>query len=326
MKKIYLFLATLTFIAFTSCDKEEVDGYYNPKDKISKIYREDAAGNKHLFESWNWDKKQLKSIEVYNDEGNISNVETYYYYGDGRISMVYGSGSGTYSKYYYKDELLDYIELYYDEIYIQNLVGYTDSVLYNVLGARFDFSYNSDNRFTEIKATEYKFWEDVADKSISSCNPLRFILSDNTWRSMKEVMKYNAKHSSSRNDTLRTTTMTFEWSGDNISRWTSDYYHGSDTDATYIETYQYDDKTNPYSNLYDSFAVSVYKKFSNENNVTRCSTKLIEGSNELPIGEQTYTYEYEKDLPIKRVSERIDEGLPIGVGVLTSGTYHYEYK
>ena len=93
MKKIYLFLATLTFIAFTSCDKEEVDGYYNPKDKISKIYREDSAGNKHLFESWNWDKKQLKSIDVYNDEGNISNVETYYYYGDGRISMVYGSGS-----------------------------------------------------------------------------------------------------------------------------------------------------------------------------------------------------------------------------------------
>ena len=143
---------------------------------------------------------------------------------------------------------------------------------------------------------------------------------------MKEVMKYNAKHSSSRNDTLRTTTMTFEWDGDNISRWTSDYYYGSDTDATYIETYQYDDKTNPYSNLYDSFAASVYKKFSNENNVTRCSTKLIEGSNELPIGEQTYTYEYEKDLPIKRVSGGTTEGLPIGVGVLTSGTYHYEYK
>ena len=26
------------------------------------------------------------------------------------------------------------------------------------------------------------------------------------------------------------------------------------------------------------------------------------------------------------VSEETTEGLPIGVGVLTSGTYHYEYK
>lgn len=326
MKRISLIFALITLVAFTSCKKDDVvDGYYNPKDKISKIYKEDATGNKQLFEVWNWDKKKLKSIEIYNDEGNISNVETYFYDGDGRIATVHGSYNGIYSKYYYNDELLDYIEFYLDDFNVHNLIGDTDTILYNVLYARFDFSYNADNRFTEVKSTVYNFWNDIVTKSISSFNPFRFILPENTCNSMMEVMKYNAKHSPSRNDTLRTTTMYFEWDGDNISKWTSEYY-GSDTDATYIETYQYDDKTNPYNNLYDSFAASSYKKFSNVNNMTRCSMKLIEGDNELPGGEVTYTYEYEKDLPIKRVSGGTTEGFPIGVGVLTSGTYHYEYK
>ncbi len=325
MKRISLIFALIALVAFTSCKKDEIDGYYNPKDKISKIYREDSAGNKHLFESWNWDKKQLKSIEVYDDEGDMYNVETYHYNGDGRIRMVYGSQNGVYSKYYYKDELLDYIELYFDEISIQNLVGYTDTILHNVLGARFDFSYNADNRFTEVKSTEYNLADDLIERFTSSFNPFRFILPDNTCNSMMEVMRYNAKHSPSRNDTLRTTTMYFEWDGDNISKWTSEYIV-SNPGATYIESYQYDDKTNPYNNLYDSFAASVYKKFSNVNNMTKCSKKLIEGDNELPGGEVTYTYEYEKDLPIKRVSGGTVEGFSMGVGVLTSGTYHYEYK
>lgn len=136
---------------------------------------------------------------------------------------------------------------------------------------------------------------------------------------MKIVMQYNAERSASKNDTLRTTIMNFEWEDDNISKCTSTSDIGK-----YVETYKYDDKTNPYNNLYDGFAASVYKKFSNKNNITYRSYKW--NTDELSNGEYNFTYEYQNDLPIKRVTEGFDNGFSIGVEVINTGTYHYEYE
>ena len=38
MKKTFLITALITLVIFTSCNKNKIDGVYNPKEKIDKIY------------------------------------------------------------------------------------------------------------------------------------------------------------------------------------------------------------------------------------------------------------------------------------------------
>ena len=75
MKQTALFLSLL-MIVFSSCKKEDIDGVYDPKKKIDRIYKENLNGEKYLVELWNWDKKQLKSIDQYDSDGKVYNTET----------------------------------------------------------------------------------------------------------------------------------------------------------------------------------------------------------------------------------------------------------
>ena len=38
MKKTFLITALIALVVFTSCNKNKIDGVYNPKEKIDKIY------------------------------------------------------------------------------------------------------------------------------------------------------------------------------------------------------------------------------------------------------------------------------------------------
>ena len=49
MKQTALFLSLL-MIVFSSCKKEDIDGVYDPKKKIDRIYKENLNGEKYLVE------------------------------------------------------------------------------------------------------------------------------------------------------------------------------------------------------------------------------------------------------------------------------------
>ena len=88
MKKTVLLLASLMFLAtFTSCFKDK-DGEYKPKEKISRIFKDYGdGGGKELREVWNWDKKQLKSIDHYSG-GSLNWTEEFTYNKKGQIERV----------------------------------------------------------------------------------------------------------------------------------------------------------------------------------------------------------------------------------------------
>ena len=112
MKQTALFLSLL-MIVFSSCKKEDVDGVYDPKKKIDRIYKENLNGEKYLVELWNWDKKQLKSIDQYDSDGKVYNTETYSYNDNGQIESVSGDKHDWTAYYHYKDDVLDYVETYF---------------------------------------------------------------------------------------------------------------------------------------------------------------------------------------------------------------------
>ena len=318
MKQTVLFLSLLTIVlSISSCKKEDIDGVYNPKKKIDRIYKEKSKGEKYLVEAWNWDKKQLKSIDQYDSDGNIYNTETYSYNENGQIESVSGSRNDWISYYHYKDDALDYVETYFANLNIQNKIGDVIDSLENILAFRVDCFYDEDC-LSKIEFTEFALFDNRGKITDVSFNPLRFILSERTFETVKTVMKKTSERSSSKED--KVTVLEFEWEGENIKAQKS-YTKGNAT-IEYTETYKYDDKINPYYNLYDSWAASIYKKFTNKNNLTYSSYKW---ENDSLSGECHHQYEYKGDYPIKRITDG-DDSFSIGVGTLFGGTYYYEYK
>ena len=95
MKKMTLLLAVALFaVTFTSCQKTKP---YNPKEKISKIYVDHGLG-KSLSEVWNWDGKQLKTIEHYMLGGLIYS-EVFDYNKKGQVTKVKSDEYDGYTDY-----------------------------------------------------------------------------------------------------------------------------------------------------------------------------------------------------------------------------------
>ena len=316
MKQTALFLSLL-MIVFSSCKKEDIDGVYDPKKKIDRIYKENLNGEKYLVELWNWDKKQLKSIDQYDSDGKVYNTETYSYNDNGQIESVSGDKHDWTAYYHYKDDVLDYVETYFTDFVIQNEIGDVVDTLKNILAFRVDCFYDGEC-LSKVEFTEFSLFDNRGIITDASFNPLRFVLPERTLEAVKTVMKKTSERSSSKED--RVTVLEFEWEGENIKTQKS-YTKGSET-VEYTETYKYDDKINPYYNLYDSWSASIYKKFSNKNNLTYSSYKR---ENDSSSGETHHQYEYKGDYPIKRTTGG-DVHPPIGVEAVFSGTYHYEYK
>ncbi len=116
IRSIFIALvACMVAFAFTSCQK---DGVYKPKKKISKIYTSKDGGDRILQETWHWDgkvltsidfedytvtfnydKKQLQSLSVDNEEFMIFNY-------DGKVlkSIKWMDGSDEIASYTFKHD------------------------------------------------------------------------------------------------------------------------------------------------------------------------------------------------------------------------------
>lgn len=253
MKKFHLFLALITLVAFTSCDRIE-DGAYSPKEKISKVYYEDWDGEKKLNAIWNWDGKQLQSIEYYwNDE--IDYTEHYTYNKDGRIESVIDNDYGETIKYEYDGKKLSKAQYYED--------GYMEY--------EYDFVYDG-KKISEIGLNVNVDYLDKMDSKNMRFDPLALILPQFDMAKVKKIAK---KTNLSKDVTVRVP-IKLEWDGDNVSKMSMVLTVEGFTVGVEME-YKYDNKINPFKNILLLYPEESINFECSKNNATEITIKEIYG-------------------------------------------------
>ena len=271
MKKTALLLAIALFaVTFTSCQKTKP---YNPKEKISKIYKDYGIG-KQLAEKWNWDGKHLKTIDHYNVLGGLQYAEIFTYNKKNQVIKVENSESNEYTEYIYNNHNRLYQAKYFEGG--ENTITYT-------------FEYD-DNELSELVIVTDKSRSAIA-KNIA--NPLKYVLPELSMVATEKMLNnIPAERAGLRLE------LDIDWRGKNVSE--IEVESGNYTEKYY---FQYDDKVNPFQNFFglnleDSY--TNYNVFANNNNVTEVSiTKTYMGIPPYYDTEYIY-YTYDGKFPVTK--------------------------
>ena len=263
----------LIFIV-SSCDRIE-DGAYSPKTRISKMYYENWEGEKILSCIWNWDKKQLKSID------NIDYIEYYTYNKDGRIESIvdptneesirYEYDGKKLSKAYYYD--CGEIEYEYDFIYDGKKISEIGYII------SYDEIYKKDSKKNRL-------------------DPIAIMLPQ---YDINKVKKFAAKTNVSKGGTIRIP-IKLEWDNDNVSKMSADITIEGINYGIIME-YKYDDKMNPFTNLLSYYLEESCSFVFSKNNITEI--KYIEyfnfeGEHNEYDDTEFVAYTYDGKYPITR--------------------------
>lgn len=277
MKKTALLLAIALFaVTFTSCQKTKP---YNPKEKISKIYKDYGVG-KQLAEKWNWDGKQLKTIDHYNVLGGLQYAEIFTYNKKNQVIKVENSEFNEYTEYIYNNHNRLYQAKYFEGG--ENTITYT-------------FEYD-DNELSELVIVTDKSRSAIA-KNIA--NPLKYVLPELSMVATEKMLNnIPAERAGLRLE------LDIDWIGKNVSEIEVE-------SGNYTEKYQfkYDDKVNPFQNFFglnieDSY--TNYNVFANKNNVTEVTmTNTLMG---MSYSDTEYIYyTYDGNFPVTKNYDNITE-------------------
>ena len=298
MKKVTLLLmVSMLLVTFSSCKKE---GVYNPKEKISRIYK-DYGDGKVLKEVWNWDKKTLERIDHYSG-GSVSWSEEFTYNKKGQIERVDCYEDGETTEYTYDGRKLSKITYYYN--------GSIEE----------EYSFKHDgNKISEIEIMYFYRGKRESRLMTEGYNPIKMLLPEESYKAVRKTLNDNA----TRGDV---TTVKLEWEKNNISK--IEARSGSEE---VVWNCTYDDKLNPFKNfwsLYPDDNLETNMALS-KNNVTEIRyTEREDGETYSDI--EKYTYSYDGKFPtVKRYTysyEEYDyyEDKYYTVTVTTSTYYEYE--
>ena len=277
MKKTALLLAIALFaVTFTSCQKTKP---YNPEEKISKIYKDYGIG-KQLAEKWNWDGKQLKTIDHYNVLGGLQYAEIFTYNKKNQVIKVENSESNEYTEYIYNNHNRLYQAKYFEDG--ENTITYT-------------FEYD-DNELSELVIVTDKSRSAIA-KNIA--NPLKYVLPELSMVATEKMLNnIPAERAGLRLE------LDIDWIGKNVSEIEVEF-------GNYTEKYQfkYDDKVNPFQNCFglnleDSY--TNYNVFANKNNVTEVTMTNTYMGMSFSDTEYIY-YTYDGNSPVTKNYDNITE-------------------
>ena len=300
MKKNIVFCLCVAVIAlFSACNKDP-EGIYNPSKKIQKVYTiEDGA--QLLSELWHWDGDLLKSYDKYYGMEFYTTSFTY----DNTNRVIAMDDKGSHAEFIYEGKKIK-------KIVITSLLDNTEAGYY-------EFEHKG-NKMSQIKMNINIDWDDIWGddwdwKAQSIIAPLRLLVPEIT-SSVKSVVKNCSKDAKGEE-----VVFDLHWKGDNVKTMDVSYagYLGMVKETVELT---YDNKINPLRGLIgmlDSDAVA--NLFVNKNNPLTIVTN-VNGS--VPFDNQTYTYEYEDDYPVKVT--RVDVENP-GTSYETTDTYTtiYEY-
>jgi hypothetical protein len=238
----FLLVIALLCSVMVSCNKE---GQFSPKKQISKItcsnsskseyYGEygwetlDESSSNYVSQIWNWNGKQLESIDHYSD-GTLQSTEYFVYEGKKLTSINWG-GAERYEFIYEKGKLST-IELY---------DGSTREAIYNIE--------HNGKKLSKITVTYF-------DSKAANAHPLPSWILNLPQR----PQRHNNMNDPKGTDTYE---MLYEWDGDNVKHIT--YLEDGDREDIY---YTYDNKLNPMCGLWEMEGSDVSTILS-KNNVTR---------------------------------------------------------
>lgn len=270
MKKLSLLLTLATLVlSFASCQKTEP---YNPKEKISKIYVDRGLG-KSLSEVWNWDGKQLKTIEYYIGNENTQfnfYTEEFTYNANDQLQKVEGAGGDAHTEYIYNKFGRLYKIKHFD--YDENTVTYT-------------FEYD-DNKLSEMIIVSTKLIE--PDKSIAA--PLKYVFPELSFMETSEMLS----NIPATRDGIRLE-LDIDWRGNNI-------YRIEVESGIYKEEYyfKYDDKLSPYYNFLGlDFGGVSDNIFVNKNNIVEYTINSYLGG--FSYSDTKYiSYTYDGKYPVSK--------------------------
>lgn len=293
MRKSIIFCLCVTVIAFFASCNRDPDGVYNPAKKIHKIYEVNDVYGTYVSEVWNWNGNLLSSINIYDQRGDLYATHTYQYDGD-RLITIRNQSSYTYATLNYKEDKIDYINVYY--------TGDDDPITV------YSFQYKG-NKLSHL-TIDNKFI--MLDKK-SLVNPLKVILPD-VYASVENLIEKSANESKGG----ETITMDFTWTGKNITsvvtKAVSD--HSATLDVTECT---FDHKRNPVGGFIGSIFGSD-NLYCNQNNLLSATTTSF-GT---PFSTTTYDYEYEDNYPVKITKTTTYQDPYEGV-IPDVVTYIYEY-
>ena len=264
MKKTFLITTLIALVALTSCNKNKIDGVYNPKEKIDKIYWSYADISKRLLEDWTWKDKRLKTIDYYSSDGTIESTDRFSYNGERLIQVDnYEYNSSMKYRYDHKDRLLE-ATFTYDGILME----------------KYDFEYD-DNELSDIKLTIYEDWALNNDNRI---NPLRYMLPELPLESIKRIVKKSPLRSNI------VVEIDIDWKDNNISEIELEI-----GDISEKLVFEYDDKKNPFRGflgLYFDELILAHGNFASKNNVTKITiTEEYKGISATDTEYVSYTYD-----------------------------------
>ena len=249
MKHTNFFIALIAICAvMVSCNKE---GQFNPKKKISKIsysnsYKweyygdygwetEESGSSSYVGQIWNWNGKQLESIDYYDEDGILSYTEHYTYKGK-RLSTISWGGSGRYELLYDKGKLSS-IEYY---------SGSTREAIYTIT--------RDGAKITKIH------YASLGSKA-AEARPLPTWLFNLPVNDKRGLATLNNPKGSYSVDYI------FEWEGDNVK-----HYSVVTSDGRVDYYYTYDDKLSPWCGLWEVDEID-YPSIMSKNNVVRQEVK-----------------------------------------------------
>lgn len=258
MKKTALLLAIALFaVTFTSCQKTKP---YNPKEKISKIYVDRGFG-KNISEAWNWDGKQLKSVDYYDVKGTLDGTIVFTYNKKNQVQKVDNADADVYTEYFYDN---------HDRLYLARCVKDGDVAI------TYSFEYD-DYELSEM-VIDVDVAELFAPSGKSLVEPLRYVLPELAFVATNDVLN-NAERGGIRCE------LDFEWIGKNISEIELDYGAFS---GTYY--FKYDDKLNPFRNFYDLAPEDI--DFEGKNNLNKNNIVSITEVKDNIFGDSKTEYIY----------------------------------
>ena len=304
MKKILiLFIAIVTLIAFSSCEKEQL-GVFNPTKKIHKIYQQTEYASKHLTETWTWDNNKLMQVDYF-PNSNIISKDNFEYDGNfmSKIVRTYtnimnGQSAIFETSFSYNGKKLVAIHSNIIEVNIDLPVA--ESVV------KMNFFYEGN------KISKMEMISDLSESSQKSdfvFSSLRYVLPAQIIDIIKETQKNTRKSIAAEN----VITVLFTWDGNNVIK-TITETQAFGVLQTGVSEISYDKMNNPcYGYFFGSNIGGLTK-----NNPTKVITITNNDTNSRL--EQTYSYTYKNRFPIEIIKE-----LDRGYGDKETTSTYYEY-
>ncbi len=278
-----------------ACKKE---GTFNPKEKISKVYREHTSTYawyngeewveeshsqpKTLSEIWTWDGKLLSKIEypyTYEENGSeITEYDVVTFTYDGK-QLVEANSEDERMVVTYDGKKLDKVEVYWDKATTPSSV--------------FTFTYDG-KKISKIVNTISEDMFGKAKAGRPQMGRMMHLLAQSLLPGTHDAEKIfaaahkmAAKSGAKESETLE---MTLTWDGDNISKITASF-NGI---AAATAQFTFDDKKNPYQGFVYGLVGEIPSDetglgFANENNITKVEYSYPD--EEPDVEEYTYTYD-----------------------------------